>query len=477
MPQPSLARRPLFHLAALALLSTSAWAETLAVFVQPGAGDESSAVASHFQQDVLPEIEAWAADRGLDLKVLDASAGAPEAVGLTPLVVHVGPRGRSVFQGRYADVGKLEHFVRTSRVVPADGASTVREDVAVLEVGRAKVYAPLKITGLSGELPDDFDQSDYRRRAHEAFHAGLEQFKLLPEVEIGPSDRAFYMDVHGYRAADGRYFLSLDLYSQFHCLDPVFRQFDEPVSGDDFAAVFAAAARTLEAETLRQLKSTERGDGFDAVPASVPVASWDDLGLAIPESLIDAAAVADVELASSWRLDVGDGASPSLIFRFPPPLERYAGEVESFDAALQLESTDGELHIDGASGWVEADAGTVTFGEKDLDKAVHGKLKVGKFPASRFELRSASADESLAFGRMSRMSGSGVFTMLGMDVPLDVAAEVEPIIGEDGRPRLWVRARFGLDIDRPFRLKGPEGPPEASKHLIFFLDFQLRPAS
>lgn len=478
---PSLRTTPI-HLC-LALLSvSSAWAETLAIFVQPGDAAGSSAVSNpvsnHFQQDVLPEIKAWAADWELNLKVLDATAGAPEAVGLTPLVVHVGPRGRSVFQGRYADIGKLEHFVRTSRVVPADGGSTARENVAVLELGRAKVYAPLKITSLSGELPEGFDQGDYRRRAREAFHAGLERFVLRSEVEIGPSDRAFYMDVHGYLDASGRYFLSLDLYSQFHCLDPVYRQFDEPVSGDDFAAVFAEAARTLEAETLRQLESTERGDGFDAVPTSAPVASWEELGLAIPASAtLDAAALADVELASSWRLDTGDGASPSLIFRFPPPLERYAGEVESFDAALELESTHGELRMEGASGWIEADAGTVTFGEKDLDKAVHGKLKVDSFPSSRFELQRASADEPLAFGRMSRMAGSGVFSMLGMDVPLNVAAEVEPIIGEDGRPRLWVRARFGLDIDQPFGLKGPEGPPEASRHLVFFLDFQLEPSS
>ena len=454
----------------------------MAVFVQSDDGAESShgssAVSTHFRDDVLPEIRDWAADWDLDLKILDATEGAPAAVGLTPLVVHVGPRGRSIFQGRYVDVGKLKHFVRTSRVVPADGGTTAREDVAVLELGRAKVYAPLKITSLSGELPEGFDQGAYRRRAREAFHAGLERFELRSEVEIDPSDRAFYMDVHSYLDALGRYFLSLDIYSQFHCLDPVYRQFDEPVSGDDFAAVFAEAARTLEAETLRQLESTERGDGFDAVPAAAPVASWEELGLAIPESTsLDAAALADVELASSWRLDSSDDASASLIFRFPPPLERYAGEVESFDAALELESTEDELRLEGASGWIEADAGTVTFGEKDLDKAVHGKLKVDSFPASRFELQSASADEPLAFGRMSRMAGAGVFTMLGMDVPLDVAAEVEPIIGEDGRPRLWVRARFGLDIDRPFGLKGPEGPPEASQHLVFFLDFQLEPSS
>ena len=428
---------------------------------------------------MLPEIKTWAGDWELDLKVLDATAGAPADIGLTPLVVHVGPRGRSVFQGRYADVGKLEHFVRTSRVVPADGGLSTRKNVAVLAQGRAKVYAPLKITDLVGELPEGFDQDDYRRRAREAFHAGLDRFTFRSAVTVGPSDRAFYMDVHGYRDASGRYFLSLDLYSQFHCLDPVFRQFDEPVAGDDFAAVFARAAKALEAATLRQLESTERGDGFDAVPASSPVVSWQDLGLAIPESAaLDAAALADVELGTSWRLDSTDGASQSLIFRFPPPLERYAGEVEAFNAALTLNASGGEVMLDGASGWVEAETGTVTFGEKDLDKAVFDKLMAGLFATSRFDLRSASSDgEPLAFGRVSRLAAAGVFTMMGREVPLDVAAEVEPVIGTDGRPRLWVRARFGLDIDQPFGLKGPEGPPEASRHLVFFLDFQLEQTS
>lgn len=457
------------------LLAAPAVADTLAVFVQPA----DSAVSRHFHDDVLPEIRSWAQDDAdLDLQVLEAQNGVPDGVALTPLIVHVGPRGRSIFQGRYSDVGKLEHFVRTSRVVPADGGMSVREDVAVLERGRAKIYAPLKITDLSGELPAGFDQDDFRHRAREAFHAGLGHFAVRPEVEIGPSDRAFYMDVHSYRDESGRLHLSLDLYSQFHCLDPVYRRFDDPISGTEheFAPLFARAARALEAETLRQLASTERGDGFDAVTAEAPVASWEELGLAIPESkTTDAAGLADVQLAKSWRLDT-DTAS-NLIFRFPPPLERYAGKAESFDAALDLGPSHGDPTLANATGWVEADAGTVTFGEKDLDKAVRGKLKIDAFPASRFALQRVESDgEPLAFGRISRMAGTGVFSMLGMDVPLRVDAEVEPIIGGDGRPRLWIRARFGLDIDRPFGLKGPEGPPEASKHLVFFLDFQLAPA-
>lgn len=467
-----------------ALLATgaNAGAETLAVFVQPGDG----AVSQNFADDILPEIRDWAEEADIDLQVLDALDGAPQAVSLTPMIVHVGPRGRSIFQGRYADVGKMEHFVRTSRVVPADGGSSMRKEVAVLHLGRAKVYSPLKITDLSGELPEGFDQADFRGRAREAFHAGLQRFQVEPEIEIGPSDRAFYMDVHSYRDGDGSLHLSLDLYSQFHCLDPVYRRFDEPISGSEseLAALFAEAARTLEAETLRQLENPERGDGFDPVPAEAPVASWDELGLSIPESShVDAGAVADMDLPDSWRLDAESDTPPSLIFRFPPPLERYAGEVESFDAALDLGASgddDGMPTLAGATGWVEAETGAVTFGEKDLDKAVHGKLKVGTFPASRFELERVETgddtlDEPLAFGRTSRMAGIGEFSMLGMDVPLRVDAEVEPIIGSDGRPRLWVRARFGLDIDRPFGLKGPDGPPEASKHLVFFLDFLLAP--
>ena len=476
----TLFNRTRFSLALLAVslcLSPATDAETLAVFVQPGGG----AVSSHFQSEVLPEIRSWAEGAELDLRVINALDGAPEEVSLTPLVVHVGPRGRSIFQGRYADVGKLEHFVRTSRVVPTDGGTSIRRDVAVLGIGRAKVYAPLKITDLSGELPDGFDQEDFRRRAGEAFQAGLERFVVRPEIAIGPSDRAFYMDVHSFRDGSGRVSLSLDLYSQFHCLDPVFRRFDDPISGSeaDLADLFAEAARALEAETLLQLESTSRGDGFDEHQlrelAVAAMASWNDLDLAIPApQSADAGEHTDVELARSWRLDAQ--AAPNLIFRFPPPLDRYAGEVEAFDAAFELNTSSEKPSLANATGWVEADAGTVTFGEKGLDKAVHGKLKVEKFPASRFELlRAESGNEPLAFGRTSRMEGVGEFAMLGMEVPLRVDAEVEPIIGDDGRPRLWVRARFGLDIDNPFGLKGPDGPPEASKHLVFFLDFQLEP--
>ncbi|MDA8020624.1 MAG: hypothetical protein MPN21_24565 [Thermoanaerobaculia bacterium] len=464
--------------AALGLLASAAAAETLAVFVQPG----EEAVSRHFADEVLPEIRRWAGDTDLELRVVDATAGAPAAVSLTPLIVHVGPRGRSIFQGRYADVGKLEHFVRTSRVVPAAGGTSTRTDVAVLQLGRAKIYAPLKITDLSGELPPGFDRDSFHRRARAAFLAGLEHFSVVPEVEIGPSDRAFYMDVHTFRSAEGELFLSLDLYSQFHCLDPVFRRFDEPVSGPETASrdLFARAARILESATLEQLQGTERGDGFQPVAASTPVTSWEALDLAIPDSdRTDASALVDVELPGVWRLDrEASAADPSLVFRFPPPLERYSGQVDRFDAALELTPGESGPTLAGATGWVEAETGAVTFGEKDLDKAVHGKLKTTTFPASRFSLQRVEADGApLTFGRTSRMVGLGEFSLLGWDVPVRVDAEVEPIIGVDGQPRLWVRARFGLDIDQPFGLEGPDGPPEASRHLLFFLEFLLAPSS
>ena len=66
--------------------------------------------------------------------------------------------------------------------------------------------------------------------------------------------------------------------------------------------------------------------------------------------------------------------------------------------------------------------------------------------------------------------------MMGIEIPLDVRAQLEPIIGDDGAPRLHVQAGFDIRLENPFGIAGPDGPAPANDTLDFHLDVLLEAA-
>lgn len=462
-------------LAFLAALTSgnSITADELLVFTQK----TDSAVSTAFQDLHLPELVREAATLKLEIQTVDVSSnGAPAEVRLTPLIVYQSARGRAVFQGRYVDAGKIKHFIRTQRAIaPTDGTLEVT-DAAIATIGRAQVLAPIKITPLSGHPPLDHDAAAFDSAARAAIHNSFRQFKNRSVATLGSSDRSFYMDFHPFRSEDGRIFISTSLFSQFNCIEPVFTRFEEPTGGDwsRWQDAFAQAARELEDQVFAQIAHSKIGDGFDGVPLADVAPSWHELGLDLPPAAKGTTtASADVELPTHWRLTASADSGPQLLFRFPPPLERYSGEVSEIAGELRLKATD---QLDGAVGFITVQTSSVTMGEKALDDAVRGKmLFADRFPQARFELETASSDAPLAFGRISRMVAKGQFTMMGFEVPLDVRAQLEPIIGEDGKPRLHVQAGFDLRLKAPFGIEGPHGPTPANDTLNFHLNVLLDP--
>ncbi|MEO1365825.1 MAG: YceI family protein [Acidobacteriota bacterium] len=448
-------------------------AEELVIFTQKTDSD----ISKTFHAEHLPDLLKQAFELDLVAKVIDISErGAPDDIHLTPLVLYQSHRGRAIFQGRYVDTGKVLHFIRTQRAIPPTAGDLEVSDGAVADLGRARILAPLKITPLGGQVPEGYDAEAFQEKARDAIMEGFERFSRRARATLGASDRSFYMDFHPYRSEDGGFFVSTALFSQFNCIEPVFIRFEAPTGGAwaDFPDVFARAARELEEQVFATLTDPKLGDGFDAVPDSTPATSWADLGLPLPERVAGAAAAdVHVELPTRWRLAPGDNLGPRLLFRFPPPLERYSGEVGDISGQLLLRTKD---DLNGASGFIVARTGSVTMGEDALDEAILTKMIfASRFPEARFDLESASTEEALAFGRISRLVAQGTFTMMGIDIPLEVRAQLEPVIGEDGDPRLQVQAGFEMRLKSPFGIEGPHGPAPANDTLDFHLNVLLEP--
>ena len=474
----------IFHLtlaAGIMLFSATMFAATvlsettdqLVIFVQQGA----SAVDTAFRQKTLPEIQRLAEAMSVRVSVVDADRGVPQEIGITPLIVFQNYRGRSIYQGRYTTLERIRNFIRTSRFVPQMEAELVRTDIPVWHDGRAKIWAPVKIARIVGTPPAGYDHEAFVREARGAMEDGFSRFKTEGEISLGRTDRGFYMDLYPWRADDGTIFLSLAVYSQFHCKEPVFENKKDPLTGPwkDRKRLFREAARILENAVADQIIDTQSGDGFDPVKSSVAAVSWEAVGLPLPEAPkkpMESPAAAG-RIPREWRLVQPAPEDPPVIqFHFKAPLDHYRGEVTQYQGRFDLVE---DRKLDGATGRITVDPRSVTMGDGSLNSVLKGTifLDVQRYPEAGFTITGVRSDgKPLAYGRMSLAAVEGTFSLKGKEIPLNVTMEIEPVLGEDNQPQLLARGMFQIDLGM-FGIEGADGPAPANRTLVFdlFLPF------
>lgn len=469
--------------AGLILLSAAmspapAFSETtdqLVIFVQQG----GSAVDTAFRKKTLPEILRLAEAMSVRVSVVDADRGVPQEIGITPLIVFQNYRGRSIYQGRYTTLERIRNFIRTSRFVPQMEAELVRTDIPVWRNGRAKIWAPVKIARIVGTPPAGYDHEAFVREARGAMEDGFSRFKTEGKISLGRTDRGFYMDLYPWRADDGTIFLSLAVYSQFHCKEPVFVMKKDPLTGvwKDRKRLFREAARILENAVADQVIETKSGDGFDPVKSSVAAVSWEAVGFPLPNAPKKPmeSPAASGRIPREWRLVQPAPEDPPVIqFHFKAPLDHYRGEVTQYQGRFDL--AEGRK-LDGATGRITVDPRSVTMGDGSLNSVLMGTifLDVQRYPEAGFTIKDVRSDgKPLAYGRMSLASVDGTFSLKGKETPLSVTMEIEPVLGADSQPRLLARGMFQVDLG-VFGIEGADGPAPANQTLVFDLFLPFRP--
>jgi polyisoprenoid-binding protein YceI len=447
-------------------------AEQLIVFIQP----DVSPVAKSFRQRRLPQIRKLAQTLSVDLHVVDASKGSPSTVGITPLMVYQNHRGRSIYQGRTTTPERIRNFIRTSRFVPQGKEPNRRENISIWEMGRSRVWAPLKVAPVSGTRPQDYDHEVFVTEALENIKKGFKNFRIQKTADLGRADRGFYMDFNPWLSGDGTLYLSLVLFSQFDCKAPVFQK---KMIGpwQDHHNLFQQAAAVMEDTVARIIQEPESGDSFDPVGKNTPQTNWESIGFPLPQAPKEKTATSSVSAAipQNWILTKpGPDDPPMIQFRFPAPLDNYAGEVKSAKGEFSLSKN---LKLDSAAGFIEIDTRTaITMGDPVLDEAIQGSmlLYTKNFPGAGFVVENITGDGlPLAYGRLSPAAVTGIFTLKGKKIPLSSRMEFEPVLGEDGKPRLLIRGAFKIDL-RVFNIEGADGPAPARHILLFDLNFILK---
>lgn len=451
--------------------------ETLVVFVQPDRSD----LARRFEDVDALELELFALYAGLPLRVIPIDEGAPPEVCLTPLVALVNRRGRAIYQGRYLDLDRLENFVRTFRRVAQSDQELDLGAAPVWRTGRMRIVAPLKVTALSGVLPDGLDDPSshaaFQEQARRAIVHGFEHFTLGERAILGRSDRAFYMDFHPYRSSEGELLVTVELFSQFHCHVPVYSNRGDPIRGrwEERDRVLANAARLLESEVVRQMAQSEVGDGFDPVLADTPLRTWEDLDLPLPASAPSAAAsdgpIPTVAVAGGVWVTGHDGANeePRVLFRFAPPLDHYSGAARRSRGVAEFGATEP------GAGWCrfEVPVSSITMGHPDLDDEVRGpQMLDGERHASAW-FEGSFHVTPVSFGVQARATLSGEFVMRGIPVALTAPAFFELVLDDQAEPVLLVTGSFSLRLREIYGLEGPDGPDPARDTLLFDFEFPL----
>ncbi|MCA8959482.1 MAG: YceI family protein [Planctomycetes bacterium] len=438
-----------------------------------------SAVARTFEERDLPRIREVAREERVELREFTIDDRAPAEIGITPLLVFQDHRGRAIYQGRLSTPDRLRNFVRTSRATVQGDEPFVRDGVFVRREGRSTVAAAIKVTELSGAVPEGYDPEKFRAESRRFLATGFAELKAVDRVALSRSDRSFYLDFHPYRSEDGTFYLSGALFSQFDCHRPVFEAFDPPErsSWEDRADAWRAMGQRLEAGLLSTLASARTGDGFDAVPGRIAIASWTSLGLELPPPPVQSEPnPATAELATSWTLATpAESEPPRLLFHFAPPVDHYAGEARRMTASLVFDEARRYASLRGT---VSVDVASVTMGDPYLDASLQAVdvLDGATHPESTFVIERAHGEtESLTFGTGLPVRLEGQFTMKGRTIPLTALATFEPWIAENGEVQLVAEGGFELRLEKPFGISGPDGPSPAKDTLRFRFRFRFVP--
>jgi polyisoprenoid-binding protein YceI len=444
----------------------------LIVFVQP----DSSAIDDVFLQRSLPEIRKLADAMGVSVHVADARKGSPAEVALTPLIVYQNHRGRSVYQGRTTTLERIRNFLRTSRFVPQGKEPNRRENIPVWSQGRSRVWAPLKVAPVSGTRPNDYNHDAFVTEAFKSIAKGFKNFRIQKKVELDRADRGFYMDFNPWLSDDGTLFITVVVFSQFDCKAPVFSK--KIVGPWKKRQILFRQASTAGENAVKQIiADPASGDSFNPVKKDTLQKNWGQIGFPLPPApKVQTAEVAvSAVVPQKWALtDSGPNDPPMIQFRFPAPLDNYAGEVKSGRGEISLPQN---RKVDGAKGFVEIDTrGNITMGDSRLDEAITGSMMLytKKFPAARFDIEKISGDgKPIAYGRLSPAFVAGKFILKGKSIPLTSMTQIEPVMDEDGRPRLLVNGSFKIDL-RTFDIEGADGPAPARHLLLFDLNLILK---
>lgn len=453
----------------LCLFATSYAQEQIIIFY----GDESDYTQKNFNAITYVELEKFAKENNFEIIQRYAKDGLPNEITTTPQIVFQNKFGRSLYVGRYSEVERIKNFIRTSRVFPQKPHDKTLQKVMVKKDGRSSVLTPITIHSIAGIIPGTNFET-FKKDALTAIDKGMEHFQFYPSYESHTTDRQFSVEIFPYVSAQRELILSIEIYSQFSCVKPIFKRMEDAVKGPfaESDQLFKSIGSMIEQEVEKQIVTNTVGDDFNTV-TTMEAVSWESIGLSVPS--IETSNAPTLNIPNKWEYEGPvDQVKPSVQFNFPTPLDNYAGVVQSISGSL-IHSDD--LSFQNIDMQFEADMSSLTMFNDDFDAEVKRReIRVKKFPYATAQLVQVMHETTpLQIGVLKQIHAEGFLTLMEIEVPIDVKMQLEVIVNENGELRLIAEGTFELTLNDNFGILGPEGPFPQNDTLIFTFNIKLKP--
>ncbi|MEM7574530.1 MAG: YceI family protein [Bacteroidota bacterium] len=434
--------------------------ERLGLFIQPG------------QQRQLRQLISGLADyaqaRNIAFELIEVATTLPAELTATPAVVYQNQGGRAIYPGKHLDLAATQLFVDGNRLQIRPSVVDERTDVLYLQQGRATTILSLKLTPWAGDEGVEFPSLELLGTQLQEELQQSSDFQAIGSVHLQPTDRRYYLDVHPYRAVDGRNFLTYAVFSQFNCHEPIFTNFGEPVTS------LEALATQIQAQLAPYLQEPQRG--FSPLPLpELVVEDWAAFGWALPEqsevALTDTAADLVVLPRSLTTIRPLGFGLPQVQFNFPAPLDRYAGTVDGLQGELQWQQD--QLQLSGA---FQVDMRSLTMGSDALDDYVKkDALRTRRFRQAQVKFGPVNLDEVWRLGQAKALEIPALLELMGLKVPMRLMADITAEYDAAGQLQLRISTYSEINIDQPFELVGPDGPADLKNKVELRTRFLLTP--
>jgi|GEM_PF-1409962 len=427
-----------------------------------------------FIEQSMPLLKSLSEDEDIALFSFKAEEGLPDNITSTPAIIYRNGNGSSTYAGRYTSFTTIKNFIRSARVASKTETKLEKQDVLVRKDGKMLVAAALKVTDIKSIKPtvtELLKNSEYLETAKNAIRKGLNQYVTNNSVKLHKTDRIFYLDFHPYHINKDSLILSIELYSQFNCIDPIFKS---KINGSNLEEVFMQAAIELQNEINKSLSNSDIGDAYTAVSGSIQIRNLNDLDIPQPKSETRKYNDIDINkpMPTKWKFKNGiNGRTPVLQFNFKEPLTRYTGEIKSIDGTINLNNQNEII-----SGTFEAVMKSLTMGEESFDKKVLKEyVKARSHPTSIFTTSQILVSEPLSWQNTSTVTIKGFMKLMKKKRPITVTASLTPFINNDNQETLLVQANWSMNITDGWGIQGPDGPTPAKKTLEFSLNIIMEP--
>jgi len=430
-----------------------------------------------FINETLPQIKAFATSENIQFFEQNALDGLPNKITSTPAIVYRNGNGVSTYAGRYTSMTTIKNFVRSARVSPQKSTTLDKKNILVTNQGQMQIAASIKITDaqfLDSTEETDYDSSQFLKLAHSGIQKGLKNYNLKELVQLERTDRIFYLDYHPYFVNKDSVILSVELYSQFSCIDPIYKSIDQIITGSDVEVVFSKATALLNNEIFKSLSSSNIGDAYSPVRTNNLTKELNDFNVPTPTKSKSSYATVDPNrvMPNKWTFKSSVNSKlPILQFNFMEPLTRYAGEIKTIDGNIELSKVGALM-----SGLFIASMKSLTMGEDSFDKKVLKEyVKAKSNPKSEFKVDKIINPEPLKWLETTTMTIKGNMTLMKKSRSITVTTNITPYVDTLGYEVLLVQANWSMNITDGWKINGPDGPDPAKKILEFSMNILMQP--